>query len=210
MGGTLNADVGTDGLYAANSEDSEKGTVTIEGGILNLLCQKDGVDASGDIRIDGGTLTISAGSNQEGKGIKSDADITVSGGCVTVSSVDDAIHASGSVELSGGDLLLSTGDDGVHADDTLAVSGGCVTVNQSYEGMEAQVILGQPLRRALLAKAGCDRDVGLVVGQDAGKGIILRRVFVDLVDDAGHAADDVAQLDDLGSQFCHGSLSFKD
>ena len=141
VGGTLNADVGTDGLYAANSEDSEKGTVTIEGGILNLLCQKDGVDASGDIRIDGGTLTISAGSNQEGKGIKSDADITVSGGCVTVSSVDDAIHASGSVELSGGDLLLSTGDDGVHADDTLAVSGGCVTVNQSYEGMEAQVII---------------------------------------------------------------------
>lgn len=139
-GGVLNADVGTDGLYADNSKDSGKGTICIEDGTVNLLCQKDGIDASGEISIDGGQIVISAGSDQEGKGIKSDADIHLSGGSLTVRSVDDAIHASASVDVSGGTLLLSSGDDGVHADLALTVSGGELTVSQSFEGLEAQVI----------------------------------------------------------------------
>lgn len=139
-GGVLNADVGTDGICASNAEDSGKGTIRIEDGSVNLLCQKDGLDATGDILLAGGETVISAGSGQEGKGIKSDACITVSGGRHTVSSVDDAIHASVSVDVSGGELLLSTGDDGIHADAALTVSGGSLTVSQSYEGLEAQVI----------------------------------------------------------------------
>ena len=139
-GGVLNADVGTDGIYAGKSEDSGKGTIRIDSGVLNLLCQKEGLDASGDIRITGGELVVNAGSGQEGMGIQSDANIIIDGGSVTVTSVDDAIHASGSVTLSGADLQLSTGDDGVHADDTLTVSGGSLSVLRSYEGLEAQVI----------------------------------------------------------------------
>ena len=138
-GGVLNADVGTDGICSDNEEEG-KGTITVEDGTINLLCQKDGLDASGDITVSGGTLVISAGSENEGKGIKSDADITVSGGSLSVSSIDDAVHAGGSVSIGGGELLLSSGDDGVHADSALSISGGSVTVSQSYEGLEAQVI----------------------------------------------------------------------
>ena len=139
-GGVLNADVGTDGIYAGKGEDSTKGTIRIDSGVLNLLCQKEGLDASGDIRITGGELVVNAGSGQEGMGIQSDANIIIDGGTVAVTSVDDAIHASGSVTLSGADLQLSTGDDGVHADDKLTVSGGSLSVLRSYEGLEAQVI----------------------------------------------------------------------
>ena len=138
-GGVLSADVGTDGICSDNEEEG-KGCITVEDGVLNLLCQKDGLDASGDITVNGGTLIVSAGSGQEGKGIKSDANITISGGSLSVNSVDDAIHASGSLSISGGELLLASGDDGVHADSTLTVSDGFVTVSQSYEGLEAQVI----------------------------------------------------------------------
>ena len=137
--GTLNADVGTDGIYAENTESTGAGAITVEGGELNLLCQKDGLDAAGTIRIDGGILVISAGSNQEGKGIKSDADILLTGGSVSVTSVDDAIHGA-AVTVSGSALTLSSGDDGIHADGTLELSGGTVYVNQSYEGLEAQTI----------------------------------------------------------------------
>ena len=139
-GGTLNADVGTDGVYAENTDSTGGGAITIIGGTLNLLCQKEGLDAAGDIVIEDGTLVISAGSNQEGKGIKSDADIRISGGSLSVSSVDDAIHANGSVQVSGGSLSLSTGDDGIHADSELLISDGSLYISQSYEGLEAQVI----------------------------------------------------------------------
>jgi len=85
-------------------------------------------------------VSISAGSGQEGKGVKSDASITVNGGVLNVTSVDDAVHASANVTISGGVLALSSGDDGVHADATVAIRGGSVTVSQSYEGIEGQVI----------------------------------------------------------------------
>ena len=139
-GGVLNADVGTDGICSSNSEDSGKGTIRIEGGSVNLLCQKDGLDAAGGIRIDGGYLLISAGSNREGMGLKSNADILLTGGNLSVTSVDDAIHASGSVKQSGSTLVLSTMDDGIHADNSLTISGGSLTIEQSYEGLEAQSI----------------------------------------------------------------------
>lgn len=138
-GGTLNADVGTDAV-CADSDDRDKGTITVSSGVLNLLAQKDGLDASGNIDVNGGILNISAGSNQEGKGLVSSGSIDLSGGTLNISAVDDAVHASGDVTLSGATISLSTGDDGIHADATLTVSGGELTVLQSYEGLEAQVI----------------------------------------------------------------------
>ena len=48
---------------------------------------------------------------------------------------------------------------------------------------------GQVFRSPLLAQAGGDGNVGFVVGQDAGQRVVLRRIFVDLVDNAGESAD---------------------
>ena len=50
-------------------------------------------------------------------------------------------------------------------------------------------LFGQIFHGALLAQAGGDGDVGFVVGQDAGQRVVLRRIFVDLVDNAGESAD---------------------
>ena len=52
-------------------------------------------------------------------------------------------------------------------------------------------LLGQVFGGAALAQAGRDGHVGLIVGQDAGQGVVLRGVLVDLVHNTGQAADDM-------------------
>ena len=64
-------------------------------------------------------------------------------------------------------------------------------------------LLGQVLYGALLAQACRDGNVGLIVSDDAGQGIVLGGVLVDLVHNAGQAADDMTELDDFRSQFSH-------
>ena len=64
-------------------------------------------------------------------------------------------------------------------------------------------LFGQPRGGADLAQARGDGDVGLIVGDDAGQTVILGSVLVDLVHNAGQTADDLTQLDDFGSEFCH-------
>ena len=61
-----------------------------------------------------------------------------------------------------------------------------------------------------LAQAGRDGDIRLVVGHDACKAVVLGGVLVNLVHDAGEAADDMTQLDDFRSQFCHVGSPFYD
>ena len=64
-------------------------------------------------------------------------------------------------------------------------------------------LLGQIANSALLAETCGDGYIGLVVGDDAGQGIVLGGVLVDLVHNAGQAADDMTELDDFRSQFSH-------
>ena len=67
-------------------------------------------------------------------------------------------------------------------------------------------LLGQVAHGALLAETGGDGNIGLIVGDDAGQGIILGGVLVDLVHNAGEAADDMTELDDFRSQFSHDMI----
>ena len=52
-------------------------------------------------------------------------------------------------------------------------------------------LLCQILDRALLAQAGGDGDISLVIRDDIHEGVILRGVLVDLVDHTGQTADDL-------------------
>ena len=142
-GGNISVDCMGDAISTTNSEDAGKGGITVLGGSLNLLTRKAGLDATGDILIEDGSIVISAGDSnvRSGKGVKSDASITVNGGTLKVDAVDDAVHAADAVTVNGGSLTLSTGDDGIHADNTLTVNAGELNVTGSYEGLEANDIL---------------------------------------------------------------------
>ena len=140
FGGTISIQAGTDGIASENTEDTEKGTITIAGGSISMDCGRDGIDASGNVLIEDGSFAIRAtGSdrNESYKGIKSNADVTVNGGTFQIDSSDDSLHAGGSVCISGGALVLSSGDDGIHADAGLFVTAGSIDIQKSYEGLEA-------------------------------------------------------------------------
>ena len=56
---------------------------------------------------------------------------------------------------------------------------------------------------SVFPQAGGDSDIRLVVGDNACQRIVLRRVLIDLVHNAGQSADDVTQFYDFWSQLCH-------
>lgn len=167
-GGTIIIDAGTDGIHAEN-EDTSKGYIYIAGGTLDITAQNDAMDASGDLVIDDGDITIetaggasgtassgnmfgqggfggwgqtsssSSSSEESTKGLKSDTQITINGGTLTLSCADDAVHSNGSLTVNGGILQITSDDDGVHADYELVVNGGTLNIN-AHEGLEATVI----------------------------------------------------------------------
>ncbi len=173
-GGTVNINVKPDG--DADTENcnydgihTKLGAISITGGTVTAEIYCDGIQAAGDLTIDGaavinvtttGEITSSSGSGQgqpfdpwqqqstttendiSAKGIKTDADMFIKGGAnLTVVSTDDSVHANGSITIDDAVLTLAAGDDGVHADDTLTINDGCeLTVSESYEGLEALTI----------------------------------------------------------------------
>ncbi len=115
--------------------------------------------------------------------------------------VDQHLHDAGGKDLHEEAVLAvgGVGGDAEHADPG-KVLGKLLDLFQRHAGL-----FGQILRSALLAQTRGDGDLGLLIGEDGGKGIVLRGVFVDLVHHAGESAYDPAQTDDLLSELCHCS-----
>ena len=113
----------------------ESGTINISGvGDEGIQCEPDGDvstgettdhedEDSGNIYIEGGTLTVSA----DTEGIESKGELRITGGEVTVNAKDDAINAAGDLTISGGYVYArSTGNDGIDANGNCYVKGGLV------------------------------------------------------------------------------------
>lgn len=87
------------------------------------------------------------------KGIKAANEIRIKGGTVTVSAMDDALHANGgdklengstglgNVLVTGGILTVVSADDGIHADGDLRIYAGVVNVKEAHEGLEANQVI---------------------------------------------------------------------
>ena len=146
--GNITVEAGSDAIRSDNTEDAQKGYVSLAGGTLNLTAGNDGIQAETVIKADNVNLTVTAGggsgsslssSSESYKGLKAGSDIYISGGTFTLTTKDDCIHSNGTVTIEGGTYALSSGDDGVHADTDLKISGSLtkLTVSKSYEGIEA-------------------------------------------------------------------------
>ena len=85
----------------------------------------------------GGGYQSSVSSDQSAKGVKAGSDIRIEAGTLTVSAAEDGIHSDGSIAIQGGEIVLSAGDDGIRAESALTIDGGAVTVRTAYEGLEA-------------------------------------------------------------------------
>ncbi len=149
-GGSVLIVSGHDGVHVDSDDGS--GYFYMNGGALTISAGYDGIDVGTDgdsmtgfVRLDGGTIDVTAGGGSaksksgaaSQKGVKCDGAILVNDGTLTVSAADDAVHSGTDVTIAGGTLTLSSSDDGVHADNALAIRGGAVAVTKSYEGLEA-------------------------------------------------------------------------
>lgn len=111
-----------------SSKGKQRGTVTITDGTLAVYAAGDGIQASYDFVMDGGSLSIYTGSyssytasdasTTSYKGIKVANELTVNGGTINVYSFDDGLHADYGTILENG----NTGNGNIN------INGGTITI----------------------------------------------------------------------------------
>ena len=181
--GTLSVSgVGDDGIQCdldgttstgetTDHEDEDSGNIYIEDGNLTVSCTGQGtkgIKAGGDLKVTGGTLSVTTSGNgyydttdADAKGcacLKSDGNMTISNGVLTLRSTGTggkAIKADGTLTIEGGTLsATATGSQykysskatasakGIKADGALTIAGGTVTASSaSHEGIESKSTL---------------------------------------------------------------------
>lgn len=119
---------GSDGalnITAANEGLDSEMHLNIDGGVIAIESQDDGINTNEDgvsvTTINGGSLTIRAGLGAEGDGIDSNGKLIINGGSVYTTaneqSPDGGIDADGDILLNGGTLIAcGTRNDAVSAD----------------------------------------------------------------------------------------------
>lgn len=153
---------GKDGIHSENADKEDKGFVYIAGGNITVASAGDCISAGAYLRIDGGSLNLTAGKgsaektvmrDEDGneistKGIKAAGQMILNGGSFSIDSGDDALHSDSSLFVNGGSFQIASGDDGLHADETVNVAGGTVNISTCYEGIEGKdvVISGGSIR----------------------------------------------------------------
>ena len=109
-------------------EDEDSGNVYLEGGTINLTVTADaakGIKASGDVRMSGGSLTVT----QTGGIVVEENDI----------SYPTSVKADGNVSITGGEITITNtaeGGKGISAEGTLTID----ELSQNEEGWTATVI----------------------------------------------------------------------
>ncbi|MBR1810655.1 MAG: carbohydrate-binding domain-containing protein [Clostridia bacterium] len=159
--GVYDLTAGKDGVQAQTMLRVDGGTVNITtgGGSVNgTKAQqfRDMFSGSG-----------SASDSDSAKGLKSDGDIKINGGTLTVDSCDDALHAADEIIINAGTLALSSGDDGIHADNSVEINDGTVEILTSYEGIEGSYIT---VNGGNISLAASDDGVNISGGNDSGMG----------------------------------------
>ena len=127
--GSLSIQVEDDGIQM------DSGDVTIEGGTLTVSSGDHGFDLGDSITVTGGTVQMTAGDD----GFNVSGDITISGGSVTIDAEDNGLDSGdGSVEISGGTVEIRTEDvNGIDAWEDVVISGGYITIDAEESGIHA-------------------------------------------------------------------------
>lgn len=151
-GGDFSITAGKDGIHAENTDDTDKGFVSLLGGSFTISAAGDGVSASGTMDILDGTLLLTTGggasgvshpdgANQWGGG-KGGMETAATDTTVSVlTSGDDTsskgLKAGGSLSVSGGSISIDSADDAIHTNEDLTISGGTVSITSGDDGIHA-------------------------------------------------------------------------
>ncbi len=132
LDGTFTIQSGKDGFHSEDSDDDTKGWIYIAGGTYTIDADDDGMQGTTIMRIDGGTMDISAV-----EGLESTY-VILNGGTIQIDASDDGINASRKstafpilAEINGGDITIdmAQGDtDAVDSNGNIVVNGGTVDI----------------------------------------------------------------------------------
>jgi len=91
-----------------------------------------------DLTVNGsGSLAIVASYKH---GIDANDDLKITGGTITVSAPGDGLHVNDSFRLANASLTISAGDDGIHSDTDVYIESGALLITECCEGVEAPII----------------------------------------------------------------------
>lgn len=190
-----------------NAKNGIKGAadavITVAEGKLNINAVNDGLSCDDELKITGGTLSITAGGdavkaspdtdNTENPDTTSLGNVTISGGTLTLNATGDGVQADGDLTISGGTFHVKTNgghttaltDDsasckGFKAGKTLTVTGGTLTVDSADDALHASTdvtISGGTLTLAT-GDDGAHADNDLVIGTKGASSTSTPRINI--------------------------------
>lgn len=187
IGGTGTLTV--DGNAKNGIKSAADAVITVAEVKLNINAVNDGLSCDDELKITGGTLSITAGGDAvkaspdtgdtENPDTTSLGNVTISGGTLTLNATEDGIQADGDLTISGGTFHVKTNgghttaltDDsasckGFKAGGALTVTGGTLTVDSADDALHANTdvtISGGTLTLAT-GDDGVHADNDLVIG----------------------------------------------
>ena len=188
-----------------NAKNGIKGAadavITVAEVKLSINAADDGLSCDDELKITGGTLSITAGGDAvkaspdtgENSDTTSLGNVTISGGTLTLSAAEDGIQADGDLTISGGTFHVKTNgghttaltDDsasckGFKAGKTLTVTGGTLTVDSADDALHANTdvtISGGTLTLAT-GDDGVHADNDLVIGTKGASSTSTPRINI--------------------------------
>ena len=188
-----------------NAKNGIKGAadavITVAEVKLNINAVNDGLSCDDELKITGGTLSITAGGDAvkaspdtgENPDTTSLGNVTISGGTLTLNATEDGIQADGDLTISGGTFHVKTNgghttaltDDsasckGFKAGKTLIVTGGTVNVDSADDALHANTdvtISGGTLTLAA-GDDGVHADNDLVIGTKGASSTSTPRINI--------------------------------
>lgn len=188
-----------------NAKNGIKGAadavITVAEVKLSINAADDGLSCDDELKITGGTLSITAGGDAvkaspdtgENPDTTSLGNVTISGGTLTLNATEDGIQADGDLTISGGTFHVKTNgghttaltDDsasckGFKAGKTLTVTGGTLTVDSADDALHAGTdvtISGGTLTLAT-GDDGVHADNDLVIGTKGASSTSTPRINI--------------------------------
>ena len=139
VNGTFRKDgtIHTDGAIFSRTDLVMNGTAA-----LTIRSTDNGVVCKDDLKITGGTYTVTANS----KAFEANDSIRIKDGTFVLQAGTDGLHAENSdddskgyIYIGGGELTITCGDDGLHSTSVLQIDDGMLTITAA-EGLEGSFI----------------------------------------------------------------------
>ncbi len=146
----LNITAEGDGIHCENEEDASLGYIFIESGAFKIKSGGDGISASNEMKINGGSFDITAGDRSSVK--KNDYSFGGKwggsggfGGFGNQSESSEtgismkAFKASGDLTLNDGEFAIDSADDALHSNANVTVNGGTFKILTGDDGVHADL-----------------------------------------------------------------------